>query len=71
MPQAMELIDRYGDDQKALGIVAAHAIENRFSGLKSIDAIPEAERPAVRNDLNRVVAELRTVTEAPPRLSRG
>ncbi len=65
MPKAVTLIDRYGDDQKALGIAAAREIGDRFSGLKSIDDIPEAERPAVRNDLNRVVAELQTASEAP------
>ncbi len=65
MPVAAGLIDQYGDDQKLLGVAAAREIGDRFSSLKSINDIPGAERPAVRNDANRVISELRTVSEAP------
>ena len=63
MPAAASLIDRYGDDQKALGAAAARKLGQTFGAAKQAADIPEAERPAVRNDLNRVLAELTTVGE--------
>jgi inorganic phosphate transporter, PiT family len=65
MPDAVRLIERYGDDQKVLGVAAAREIGDRFTSLKSIDDVPENERAAVRNDANRVISELRTASEAP------
>lgn len=35
-----------------------------FSAVKSAGDIPEAERPAVRNDLDQVLSELKTASEA-------
>ena len=64
LPRAADLIEKYGDDQKALGVAAARKLAGTFAGIKSVSDIPEAERPAVRNDLNRALSELRTVSEA-------
>ena len=64
MTSAADLIDRYGDDQKVLGVDAARHLGEVFGQAKQATDIPEAERPAVRNDLNRVLSELTTVDEA-------
>ena len=64
MPSASQLIDRFGDDHKALGVEAARKLGERFGQSKTPGDIPETERPAVRNDLNLVLTELKTVTEA-------
>ena len=64
MPAAAKLIERYGDDQKQLGVAAADAPGRRFSGIKSAHDIPASERTAVRNDFNRVVSEIRIASEA-------
>jgi inorganic phosphate transporter, PiT family len=64
MPGAADLIQRYGGEQKQDGIDGAHALGDRFGRTKSANDIPEKERPAVRNDLNRVLEQLKNVTEA-------
>jgi len=64
MPAAAALIERYGDDQKQQGTEGARSLGDRFARIKSADEIPEAERPAVRNDLNRVLEQLKTAAEA-------
>jgi inorganic phosphate transporter, PiT family len=64
MPAAANLIERYGDDQKAIGSAAARKLAGTFADIKSGADIPEAERPAVRNDLNQVLSELKTASEA-------
>src|ERR1700761_2212647 len=64
MPAAADLIERYGDDQKALGVAAARKLGDTFAKVKSIEDVPEAERPAVRNDLDQVLSELKTASEA-------
>jgi inorganic phosphate transporter, PiT family len=64
MPAAEGLIDLYGGDQKQQGIEGARSLGDRFGRIKSAGEIPEAERPAVRNDLNRVLEQLKNVTEA-------
>ena len=64
MTTAADLIERYGDDQKVLGVDAARHLDEVFGKAKQATDIPEAERPAVRNDLNRVLSELTTVGEA-------
>ncbi len=61
---AADLIDRHGDDQKVLGVDAARHLGEVFGQAQKATDIPEAERPAVRNDLNRVLSELTTVGEA-------
>jgi PiT family inorganic phosphate transporter len=64
MPAAADLIERYGDDQKAIGVAAARKLGETFAAVKSAADIPEAERPAVRNDLDQVLSELKTASEA-------
>jgi len=64
MPAAADLIERYGDDQKAIGVAAARKLADTFAAVKSAAGIPEAERPAVRNDLDQVLSELKTASEA-------
>jgi inorganic phosphate transporter, PiT family len=54
---AADLIARYGDDQKAVGVAAARKLADTFAAVKSAEDIPEAERPAVRNDLDQVLSE--------------
>jgi inorganic phosphate transporter, PiT family len=64
MPVATDLIERYGDDQKAVGVAGARKLAETFARVKSAGDIPEAERPAVRNDLDQVLSELKTASEA-------
>src|SRR3984957_11583617 len=64
MPATASLIERFGDDEKQQGVESAHALGDRFGRIQSADEISEAERPAVRNDLNRVLEQLKTVGEA-------
>jgi PiT family inorganic phosphate transporter len=64
MPDAAGLIERYGDGQKQGGLEGAHALGDRFGHIKSADDIPEKERPSVRNDLNRVLEQLKNAGEA-------
>ena len=73
LPAAATLIERYGDDKKSDGAAAAHRLQDKFSAIKSPTDIPEQDRPAVRNDLNQVVAELKAATEARvfPRMTRS
>ncbi len=64
MPAAAGLIERYGDDQKQQGTEGARLLGDRFARIKSASEIPELERPAARNDLNRVLEQLKTAAEA-------
>jgi PiT family inorganic phosphate transporter len=64
MPAAVGLVEKYGDDQKTLGAQAARNLAGRFAGIKSVADIQEGGRIAARNDINRVLAELKTVSEA-------
>jgi inorganic phosphate transporter, PiT family len=64
MPAAAGLIERYGDGQKQGGLEGARALGDRFGRIKSADEIPEKERPMVRNDLNRVLEQLKNAGEA-------
>ena len=64
MPVAADLIGRYGDDRKQLGVTAAEAIGAGFGRVAAGTALPEPERPALRNDMNLVLAELKTAGEA-------
>jgi PiT family inorganic phosphate transporter len=50
--------------RKSLGVQAAHALTSSFSHIKTVQDIPARERSAVRNDLNRVLTELRVVSES-------
>jgi PiT family inorganic phosphate transporter len=64
MPVAAGLIEHYGDDQRAVGVAAVRKLADTFAPVKSVADIPEAERPAVRNDLDQVLSELKTASEA-------
>ncbi|WP_237476709.1 inorganic phosphate transporter [Lichenibacterium dinghuense] len=64
MGEAAALIGRYGDDRRQLGVAAARAIEARFGAAPSGSAIPATERPALRNDMNLVLTELKRAGEA-------
>ena len=63
MPEAKDLIERYGDDRKVLGADAAGSIAARLGPVDTIQTLPGAERIALRNDAYRVLAELETVGE--------
>jgi inorganic phosphate transporter, PiT family len=58
------LIERFGDDRKQQGVQGARALGDRFSRVKAASDIPDTERAAVRNDLNRVLEQLKSVIEA-------
>jgi inorganic phosphate transporter, PiT family len=64
MEPAAGLIERYGDDQRALGVTAARHIGEVFGQTKQPTDIAENDRNALRNDLNRVLTELKVVEEA-------
>jgi PiT family inorganic phosphate transporter len=64
LPVATRLIEKYGDDKKQLGVTATQALGRRFSNIGSAQQIPSNERSAVRNDLNRVLAELKAASQA-------
>lgn len=64
MFEAATFIDRLGDDQKQQGVASAHSLAERYRQLKSAGDIPPADRPAVRNDFNRVEAQLMKAGEA-------
>jgi hypothetical protein len=55
------LIERFRDDQKRQGIEGARALGDRFGHIKSASEIPPSERPAVRNDLNHVLEQLKVL----------
>ncbi len=61
MPQAADLIGRYGDDRKLLGVDAARSLQTRLGAAPGIADIPGPERVGLRNDAFRVLAELETV----------
>ncbi len=61
---AAPLIAQYGDAQKAQGAKSASTLAGRFSHVKTIQQIPPQDRQTARNELNQVLAELRTVGRA-------
>lgn len=64
MSTAASLMERYGDDHRQQGVESAEALNRRFSQIKSIADIPAPERTDVRNDLNRVLEQLKRAAEA-------
>lgn len=66
MPAAASLIGRYGDYRKRQGVESAQALSDRFSRIKAISDIPAVERTDVRNDLNRVLEQLKRAEEGAP-----
>jgi inorganic phosphate transporter, PiT family len=65
--QASPLIAQYGDSRKAEGVTAATDIAQRLNGVTVMKALPADAPVALRNDVNRVVAELRVVSEGEAR----
>jgi PiT family inorganic phosphate transporter len=64
MAQAANFIERFGDDQKQQAVASARSLGERYGRLKSAADIPPADRPAVRNDFNRVEEQLMKAGEA-------
>jgi inorganic phosphate transporter, PiT family len=62
IPAITQFIDRYGDEQRALGVQAAHSLAQSLSKVQSINEIPDKERSALRNDINRLLVELKSAT---------
>lgn len=62
--RAMPLIQQHGDDEKGLGVDAAHRLAGRFHSIHDMQDVPERDRVGLRNDVYRVASELKTVTEA-------
>ena len=61
--QMTDMIRSYGDDQKSLGIEAVQKLGQTFGQAKTAADIPARERAATRNDINRVLTEMRVVGE--------
>ena len=61
MARAADLVGRYGDDRKTLGVEAAGNIGKRLAPLTSLADVPRPDRIALRNDAYRVLAELETI----------
>ena len=61
MARAADLVGRYGDDRKTLGVEAAGSIGKRLAPLTSLADVPRPDRIALRNDAYRVLAELETI----------
>jgi inorganic phosphate transporter, PiT family len=64
MPQAAELIGKYGNDQKQQGVDSARDLGERFGRIQHITDLPEPERLAARGDLNRVLEQLKNAGQA-------
>jgi inorganic phosphate transporter, PiT family len=64
MPVVANLIERFGGDQKQQGADSARSLGERFSHIKAAADIPASERSAIRDDLNHVLEQLKTVGEA-------
>jgi PiT family inorganic phosphate transporter len=64
MPEAADLIARAGGERKSDGTASAKALGERFSNLAKVEDIPQNDRPAVRNDLNLMLAALKEAGES-------
>ena len=63
MTRAETLIGRYGNDQKDLGVAAARALGKSFGEAASGADLPGAQLPALRNDVNLILTELKAASE--------
>ena len=61
--QAAQMIELYGDSNKADGIAAATDAARRLQGKPDLKAVPEAERVPLRTDANRVLAEIKGISQ--------
>jgi PiT family inorganic phosphate transporter len=64
MQTAAEVIARSTGERRENGLSAVRALSDRFAHLENVGDIPAGERPAVRNDLNQMLATLRDVKES-------
>jgi PiT family inorganic phosphate transporter len=60
--QAVPLIQRYGDDEKPRAVADAGVISQRLGGIRAMTDIPDSQRPALRDAVYHVNAELRAVS---------
>jgi PiT family inorganic phosphate transporter len=63
MPECADLIARGGDGRKQDGVTSARDLTDRLQHIGNVSEIPAAERVAIRNRLNRVIAALRTAEQ--------
>ena len=61
--QAGPLIARYGDSKKAQGIAAAAEMTAILGGTTSLASVQDGTRITLRNDTNRVIAELKAIAQ--------
>ena len=62
--QAAPLIQKYGDDEKALAAADAGRISQTLRGVKAMFEVRDADRPGLRDSVYHVNAELKTVSES-------
>ncbi len=61
--RAAPLIQKYGDDEKAVAVGDAGRISQRLGGIGAMADVPDAERSGLRDAVYHVNAELKTVSE--------
>jgi PiT family inorganic phosphate transporter len=62
--RAVPLIQKYGDDEKGIAAADARHIGQALQGVKAMSDVPEAARPALRDAVYHVNAELKIVAES-------
>jgi len=63
LQQAAEMIGREGDSKKAQGLAGASDAMARLHGVSDLKAVPEHQRVRLRDDANKVIAELKSVAQ--------
>jgi inorganic phosphate transporter, PiT family len=63
MPEAAQLLARAAGPRGEQGAAAAKTLAGRLSAATTIQELPAQERPALRSDLNRILASLRDASE--------
>jgi inorganic phosphate transporter, PiT family len=61
--QAAPLIAQYGDSKKAQGVTAAGEMTRALAGAKDLKGVQDGQRITLRNDTNRVIAELKAIAQ--------
>ncbi len=64
LQDAQPLIQQHGDDERDVAVRDAQAVIDRLSPLKSLADLPTNERPALRDAVYHVDAELKHVSES-------
>jgi PiT family inorganic phosphate transporter len=62
--QAQPLIERYGDNEKALAVNDARRLAERLGAATALVDVPDTERPGLRDAVYHVNAELKAVSES-------